>query len=55
MGVGRFPAEDEIDPDIINANKHTVTLKPGGCFFSSSQSFAMIRGGHMDASILGGL
>src|SRR5690242_10774798 len=52
LGIGPFPFEGEEDPDLINAGKQTVTLIPGSSFFSSAESFAMIRGGHIDLSIL---
>ena len=55
MGIGPFPTEDKLDPDLINAGKQTVTEIPGSSYFSSADSFAMIRGGHIDLSILGGL
>ncbi len=55
MGIGPFPDDDSVDPDLINAGKQTITSTPGSSFFSSADSFAMIRGGHIDLSILGAL
>jgi 3-oxoacid CoA-transferase len=55
LGIGPFPDDANVDPDLINAGKQTITSLPGSSYFSSAESFAMIRGGHIDLSILGGL